>query len=300
MIVALVLAVLVAIAATTALLLQRRTLAGCRAEAAAALARAGAAEEEVATSRDAAATAESRAAALDAAHREGEAAVAELRVTLSAAGQQAADAAARLRDCDDELTRTRDQLATTTEARSRADEARIAAEELAARGAEALDAAAAVEACWRLLLARVERQWAQAVGAGMEERGVAPAPADEQLHQAVVRELERLREEVGLDTAVHRTGPGPTEGHPLLLLLLLGELVALAAPHSERVVVALGPVTGVTGEGWDADPAAADGLRAALAVAGLGGEVVANGTDVHVRLGPSAPPPPGTAEVSRR
>jgi hypothetical protein len=147
------------------------------------------------------------------------------------------------------------------------------------------DASAAVEASWRLLLARVERQWASSVGAGRDERGVVGARRDEQLHQAVSRELERLREEVGLHTEVTRTGA--MEGvHPLLVLLAAGELAALVAPHSERVAVELGDRLVVVGEGWDPEPAAGEDLRASIADTGLEGEVESAGETVRIVLGP--------------
>jgi len=148
---------------------------------------------------------------------------------------------------------------------------------------------AVVEASWRLLLARVEQQWASSVGAGEDERGVARAHHDEQLHQAVTRELERLREEVGLHTEVTRTGT-MVGVHPLLVLLAAGELAALVAPHSERVAVELGEQLVVAGEGWTPEPATGERLRASVTDTGLEGEVVTAGDSVRIAVGPHRGP----------
>ena len=331
MLVALVLAVLVAVAATTALVLARRDLAAARAGAEAADARAGAAEAEARDARGEAATATARADEAEAAQRAVAGTAEEAREALSTSEQRAAATSEELRRRADERAAAQAELATVAaglqqaEATAEAAQATVrelerslhAAEGVAQDRAEALAAAEdrgtalerqlaalpasatppppsgpeLVDRCWRLVLARIERQWANAVGAGADERGVVRGTSDEQLHEAVARELERLREEVGLDTAVTRTGA--MDVHPLLVLLAAGELAALTAPHSERVAVELGDRLLVVGEGWSADPASDDRLRATLADTGLAGDVVADGGDVRIVLAPRAGPPSG-------
>lgn len=299
---ALVLAVLVAIAATTTLVLQRRALGVCRREAASAGARADAAEAAGGRAHEALEAAEAQARTLGAEREAAATSAEEQRVALWSCEQRLAEAEDGLGRCADELAQAQAGLVASAGAleraraaagaeRARAEELEAAAEALAverrdgppSRAAGAEDAAL-VEPCWRLLLARVERQWAQAVGAGEVERGVAPGPHDEQLSEAVGRELERLREEVGLDTDVVRTG-AMGDVHPLLVLLAAGELSALAAPHSERVAVELGDQLVVVAEGWSSDAAAADRLRAALADTGLSGEVVAGDDSLRIVVG---------------
>lgn len=323
-IVALVLVVLVAVAATTALVLARRDLAAARGAAESADGRAEAAETEAREARGAAATAATRADQAEAAQRAVTGTAEEVREALSASEQRAAATSEELRRCTDERAAAQAELATVAaglqqaEVTAEAAHVRVreleqslhAAEGVAQERAQALAAAEdrrtalerhlaalpasptppppsgsqLVDRCWRLVLARIERQWANAVGAGADERGVVRGTSDEQLQEALARELERLREEVGLDTAVSRTGA--MDVHPLLVLLAAGELAALTAPHSERVAVELGDRLLVVGEGWSADPAADDRLRAALADTGLSGDVVADGGDVRIVVGP--------------
>ena len=326
MIVALVLAVLLAVAAATALVLARRDLAAARAEVAADGLKAEAAEAQARDARGEAVAATTRAERAEDAQRAVAGTAQEVRTALSASEQRAATTSEKLRRCEEQRTRTEDELATVGADLQRAELTAEAAtvrlrelegslqvaERVAQERAQALEAASDREAalerrlaappagaappatdalplldrCWRLLLARVERQWANAVGAGADERGVVSGTSGEQLHEAVARELERLREEVGLDTAL--TGTGAPAGHPLLVLLAAGELAALTAPHSERVEVELGDRLVVVGEGWSDDPAAVGHLRATLADTGLPGEVVADGSEVRIVAG--APP----------
>jgi hypothetical protein len=328
-IVALVLAVLLAVAATTALVLARRDLAAARVEVAAAGARAEAAGSEARDARGDADAATARAERAEDAQRAVAGTAEEVRAALSASEQRAATTSEALRRCEEQRARTEGELATAGVDLERAEAAAEAAtvrlreleeslhvaERVAQERAQALEAAAErgaalerrvvavpagatppstdglplLDRCWRLLLARVERQWAGAVGAGADERGVASGTGDDQLHEAVARELERLREEVGLDTAVTRTGA--MDAHPLLVLLAAGELAALTAPLSERVEVELGDRLVVVGGGWSDDLTAVEGLRATLADTGLPGEVVVDGGDVRIVAGgPPGPP----------
>lgn len=223
------------------------------------------------------AAATARAARSEAAADVEQARGAELAAALAVAEQRATEGDSALARAEEEHRALR----------RRVDELQVGAAAAATGPSDAVPAGTStvVEASWRLLLARVERQWASSVGAGEDERGVVRAHPDEQLHQAVARELERLREEVGLHTEVTRTGA--MHGvHPLLVLLAAGELTALVAPHSERVAVELGDRLVVVGEGWDPGPADGEHLRASVSDTGLDGEVVSAGETVRIVLAP--------------
>ncbi|MDQ6698509.1 MAG: hypothetical protein M3Z46_13735, partial [Actinomycetota bacterium] len=134
---------------------------------------------------------------------------------------------------------------------------------------------------WRLVLARIERQWADAVNAGPDERGVIDASSSEQLAQAVARDLERLREEVGVQTTL---APARSDGviDPLTTLLAVGEAVALLAYHSEHVLVDLHDEAVVTGEDWTGDDDAVQALERLVATASAGGVPAAVAVVDHV------------------
>jgi hypothetical protein len=148
------------------------------------------------------------------------------------------------------------------------------------RGPVALGEAEAA-ACWQLLLARVERQWAAGVAAHPGERGLAPDPG-ERLAEAIARELERLREEVGVHAEAVVTGHFGAD--PLATLLATGEALAVLAPHAERVRVELGDQVVVVGEDWSGPPAELDALEAAVAGTGLLGGVAVSGGRVELVL----------------
>lgn len=126
------------------------------------------------------------------------------------------------------------------------------------------------EACWWLLLSRVERQWAEAVGARPEERGVARASRGDQLAEAVRRELERLREEVGISAQVDVSVVGDVgEIDTVAGLLAVGEALTAVAPVSERVHVEVGPQLVVTAEDCLADVIQLEQLVAMVGEAGM-------------------------------
>ena len=200
----------------------------------------------------------------------------ELEAAVRSAEQLAAERADALHHADEERVVLEHHLA---EAQSS-----LAAPAQAVAPAGEPGAAGIAEPSWRLLLARVERQWANAVGAGNDERGVVPGPLDEQLQQAVARDLERLREEVGLHTELTRTGAMEAV-HPLLVLLATGELAALAASQSERVAVELGPRLVVVADGWSGDPSAGEALRATITQTGLAGQVEVGPDSVRIVVG---------------
>ena len=204
----------------------------------------------------------------------------ELEADLRSAEQAATERADALRHADEARAVLEQHLA---EARSTVSPAPPAQAVVPAADPVSVGPGVA-EPSWRLLLARVERQWANAVGARGDERGVSAGPTEEQLQQAVGRDLERLREEVGLHTEVTRTGA--MEGvHPLLVLLAAGELAAVAASQSERVAVELGPRLVVVADGWSGDASAGDALRATVAQTGMAGEVDLGADTVRIVVG---------------
>lgn len=148
-----------------------------------------------------------------------------------------------------------------------------------------------VDAGWRLLLARIERQWADAVNAGPGERGVRDGSRGQQLAEAVHRDLERLREEVGVETVAAQAEP-VEYGDPVTTLLAVGEAVALLAYHSEQVQVDLRDPAVVTGQDWTGDDEARGRLREFAALASAAGvPATAEVVEGAARLVIAAPPP---------
>ena len=161
-----------------------------------------------------------------------------------------------------EVAAERDELAgkvewlTNTNARLTDDAARQRerADELAVR-VEAADADPPTggtghdAGVWHLLLAHVTRRWAAVVGAPPGSRDMVDGDAADQLAQAIAREVERLREEVGVD--VELTVASPVEpGDGVLLLLSAIELLGALASSAERVSVDLDGRLVLVGEGW--------------------------------------------------
>jgi hypothetical protein len=136
--------------------------------------------------------------------------------------------------------------------------ARARADELAAR----LDAAAtataptSVEAgLWRLLLAHVTRRWGAVVGVPPDKRSIVEGATAAQLTQALARETERLREEVGVD--VELIAPDvPPEGDAgelagrVAVLVAAVELLGVLASSAQRITVDVGESLVLTGDGW--------------------------------------------------
>lgn len=334
--VALVLAVLAAVVATSLLLVQRRALAAARAEAAAATGRAATAELAAADAGAAAAAAEARASTLEVAEQAAARTAGDHAQALADCERRRAESEAELERCTDASAEARRALAGTAASLERSEAAASSAstrvteleQELRTAGRLAEERGAAIERlearrsalehqldglagrpaqpageppdgqvlepCWRLLLSRIEHQWASTVGAGPDERGITAGGHDQQLAQALARELERLREEVGLHTDATITGTMAAV-HPLLVLLTAGELATIAAPHSERLVVELGAGLLVVGEGWTGGLAEGDLLGATLRDAGLQGSVEATHDSVRVAVGVA-----GEGRVSRR
>lgn len=131
----------------------------------------------------------------------------------------------------------------------------------------AADLDAAREAgLWHLLLGHVTRRWAAVVGVPPENRHMIEGDTAGQLAQALAREAERLREEVGVDVDVTATPaavrPLPDDGlagaaapaPPVAVLVAAVELLGVLATSAQRVTVDVGDPLVVTGDGW-LDPA---------------------------------------------
>ena len=227
-------------------------LASARARLATRLA---AAEAETAELADRLAATAAERDALDAARGEAAAAAARAESEAAATARRADDLAARL-----------------AAAEAEAEAARAAAAAAAARGADG-------DGLWHLLLAHVARRWGAMVGVPPEGRAVVAGPPADQLAEALAREIERLREEVGVDVEMvasaadpdtGRLGDDPEDLVPALLAAL--ELLGVLASTAQRVTVSLGGELVLTGEGWY-DPAGeleAVSERAAAAGATLG------------------------------
>jgi hypothetical protein len=134
------------------------------------------------------------------------------------------------------------------------------------------------EGLWALLLAHVTRRWAAVVGVPPDARAFLADDPDEQLQQALGRETERLREEVGVDVELSSTGHGApvpaTAAATDRVAVLVAALEVLGALAStvQRITVTIGDTLVLTGEGW-VDPygeVAAAHERAAAAGVVLG------------------------------
>ena len=214
--------------------------------------------------------------------------VSRLRAEVGAARDEAAQASSALAG----ITAERDAAAQSARALT-AENARAAHElrEARARSGELsllLEAAttgagtredAADEGLWRLLLAHVSRRWAAVVGVPPDSRALRTAAPDDQLVEALARETERLREEVGVDVELAVTAAATGAGadsadagsaERVALLVAVLELLGALASTAERVTVEVGDTLVLTGAGW-VDPyrelAAAHETAAAAGVA---------------------------------
>jgi hypothetical protein len=152
---------------------------------------------------------------------------------------------------------------------------------------------------WLLLLAHVARRWGSVVGVPPEGRSVVAGPASAQLAEALAREVERLREEVGVDvdlltadraeTPAGGLGDDPADRVPVLLAAV--ELLGVLAASCQQVAVEVGDTVTLVGEGrLDAgDELAAVRDRAAAAGVAVGPLVADDEADrVEISLRPAA------------
>ena len=159
---------------------------------------------------------------------------------------------AAARALSDDHARAADEV---RQVRQRADELALLLEAATARR----DTDVQAEGLWRLLLAHVTRRWAAVVGVPPDARAIHADDPDEQLLQALGRETERLREEVGVDVELSSTGPGAaapaaSEATDRVAVLVAAlEVLGALASTAQRVTVTIGDTLVLTGEGWD-DP----------------------------------------------
>lgn len=144
-------------------------------------------------------------------------------------------------------------------------------------------------ATWPILLATLARRWAAAVGAPPDTRGVRTGTVSEQLIEALGRESERLREEVGVDVEVHAGGSvEPTD--PVTFLLAATDVLGVLAAACERVVMHLDDGVVLTGEGWSGPADELELARARAAASGMTADTLSvDGESVTVTLRPWAP-----------
>lgn len=101
---------------------------------------------------------------------------------------------------------------------------------------------------WPLLLADLERRWPAPPGSS-----ATPGATDdvaEQLSHALAGELERLREEVGVDAEV-TIAKTVTPASPTVFLLAALDLIAALISICERVVVTLDDELRLIGRSWE-------------------------------------------------
>jgi hypothetical protein len=182
------------------------------------------------------------------------------RYELRQAHERGTSAYGRL---EGDLARARADHAAAVEAltqqRDRASSAERATAEATARTSEyqallgSVDGSASTPgvpgATWAILLATLARRWAGVVGAPPEARGVRSGTVSEQLEEALDREAERLREEVGVDVEMH-TGGSVEPDDPVTFLLAATDVLGVLAAVCERVMIELDQGLVLTGVGW--------------------------------------------------
>ncbi len=145
-------------------------------------------------------------------------------------------------------------------------------------------------ATWAILLATLARRWAGVVGVPPEARGVRSGTVSEQLEEAMGREAERLREEVGVDVAVH-AGGSVEPRDPVTFLLAATDVLGVLAAVCERVTIELDGGVILTGEGWFGPTDELDLARSRAVASGVSADDLALDDDdesVTVTLRPRA------------
>jgi hypothetical protein len=185
----------------------------------------------------------------------------DLQRQVAAARADDGQLGAALRAVTAERDRLSGQVASlTATSREHADEAthqRERADELAVLlDAATTSASDSTEAgLWNLLLAHVTRRWGAVVGVPPSNRTIVEGATAAQLAEALARETERLREEVGVDVEINvpppatGNGAGDLAGRIAVLIAAL-ELLGVLASSAQRVTVDVGDALVLTGDGW--------------------------------------------------
>src|SRR5690606_5905700 len=133
-----------------------------------------------------------------------------------------------------------------------------------------------VAGLWQLLRAHVTRRWAAVVGVPPDGRTLVDGGPADQFVEALARETERLREEVGVevDLAVPPAGPeglGEAGGTRLVAMLVAAlELLGVLATSAQRVTVEVGDKLVITGDGWSDPHGELEVAHGRVAAAGVG------------------------------
>lgn len=170
-------------------------------------------------------------------------------------GQLAAGESARreLAAERDRLRQEGDDLRSTVERQGQA----IEAAELAAAEATAREAATRTQALaeggpgpsWPLVLADMQRRWANTVGVQPADRAMKATDVPGQLAEALDREVERVREEVGVDVSIVLSG-GIATPQPVVYLLAATDLLGAMVSTFERVALEVDDGLVMVGEVW--------------------------------------------------
>ncbi|HLM29636.1 MAG TPA: hypothetical protein VK360_06925 [Acidimicrobiales bacterium] len=180
-----------------------------------------------------------------------------------------------------------DELLALVGSGGRSDEAGEAGEDRGGReDASPVDGSAG--GAWRIVLSILERHWVGVVGAPPDGRGVVSGPVSDQLAEALTRESERLREEVGVDVEISAASPvDPAD--PVTFLLAATDLLGVLAAVCERIVLTLDGALVVVGEGWSGPTHELDLARARALAAGTSvDEIAVDGETVSLALRPAA------------
>jgi hypothetical protein len=183
----------------------------------------------------------------DAARRE--AAQASGALASVVAERDAATQSARALHADN--ARAADEL---QRARARSDELSLLLEAATTGAGTGHDVAE--EGLWHLLLAHVTRRWAAVVGVPPDRRALRATTPDDQFVEALARETERLREEVGVEVELTAAAPataggtGTTGVEGVAVLVAALELLGALATTAQRVTVDVGDTLVLAGDGW--------------------------------------------------
>lgn len=215
-----------------------------------------------------------------------EQALSEAQAECQALRSQLGNAASErdeLRAERDLLRQERDELHATVKrqddelaaAAAAAEAAGARVEEAAAREAVRTKAMAEGEPgpSWPLLLADMERRWANTVGVPPSARAMKATEVPGQLAEALDREVERVREEVGVDVSITLTNEVAT-GMPVVFLLAATDLLGALVSTCERVTLELDGKLVLLGEVWAELGDEIDVARQRAVAAGLAVEPV--------------------------